>query len=236
MTTEKAPKTVLTCDIQAARLFSKKDLEREPELMTTCWWEYRGMHPVRRTEYFAAVYRKTYARYYGKYYDHSKHEMVSGLVGVEDPFDTRAKTEKIAKARRTNLTGLWRGRQAADELGISYPIYISAIFENACMKGRVDVKDGTPQFPRPVHLYSDRAKMVALDEQVKELERYTPTFKNATLMAGSQAPYKEDFDNFLYELGALKKIHTDIAFDRMVELGYITRDTAGQWLARARGG
>ncbi len=229
-------KSVLTCDIQAARYISPADLAREAELAKTCWWDYRGIHPVRRTEFFATQYRAIYQRYYAKYYDYSKKDVVSGLAGKEDIFNFSGLTESRARAKKTNLTGLWRARQAADELGIRYEIYISAIFEKACMNGKVQIRNGRPQFPRPTHLYSDKAKLAALDEMVDELERYVPDFRNGHLKVGSQAPWKDEFDGWLYNFVALKRVNKDITLDRLVELNYITRETADDWLQRFRGG
>lgn len=241
--TDKPKKTrsVLTCDILAARHIDPKDLARERELMGLCWWEYRGVHPSRRTQLFANTYRRLYQRYYGKYFDYSRAEMVSGLVGSEDIFDLDfshvaepTRRERLSKSKRTALTGLWRARQAADELGISYTVYIGAIFEHACARWRNMATKDHLRLPKPTHLYSDRHKVVALDQQAKEIEGSIPEFRNTGLKLGSTAPYKQDFDLWLFELGKLRRIHKDMAFARMVALGYIDEATAASWEVAAR--
>lgn len=238
-------RTTFDCDYLAAKHIAPEDLAREPELMTKCWWEYRGIHPTRRTDLFAAYYRKLYQRFYAKYYDATRAEMVSGLPGDSNIFNLEvavagvsekalATKAKLERARRQNLTGLWRARQAADDLCISYPIYISAIFEDACMRWRNMATSTHFRLPRPQQMYNDRARMAALDAQALELERYVPDFRNKTLMAGSMAPYKPDFDKFLYELGRLKRFNKDLTFKRMAEQGYITPEQAEAWTRSAR--
>lgn len=202
--------------------------------MNTCWWDYRGIHPARRTQLFANTYRRMYQRFYAKYYDASKADMVSGLAGRDDIFDVEDTNERRAKAKRTTLTGLWRARQSADELGISYSIYIAAIFERACMNWSNMATSSHLRLPRPVQMYSDKARMAALDEQAKEIERYIPDFRNPTLKLGSKAPHKADFDQWLFELGKLRRYHKEMAFNRMVEQGYICMQTASKWTSLAR--
>lgn len=238
-------RTTFDCDYLAAKFIAAKDLALEPDLMTKCWWEYRGVHPTRRTDLFAAYYRMLYQRYYAKYYDASRSEMVSGLPGDTNIFNLevdivpiteaqQARKGKLERLRRSNLTSLWRARQSADELCISYPIYISAVFESACMRWRNMATSTTFRLPRPQHLYGDRARTAALDVQIDELERFVPDFRNKSLMVGSNAPHKRDFDRFLYELGKLKRVNKDLAFKRMVQQGYITPNQAEDWSRIAR--
>lgn len=218
---------VAMCDLHALRHISPKDLDREHELAKSCWWDYRGEHPTNRTLRFAAVYREKTQLFTEKYVDYTRRDFVSGLAGDLNIFPRVATDDDatITKKKRA-LTGLWRARQAADELQISYEIYIGACFEHAKM-------GGWQHLPRAIHLYSDRMKVVALDAQMKEIERYTPQFTNPLLMAGSQAPFKQEFDRWLYELGDLRTIHKEIAYKRMVDLGYITESQAAEWTVRA---
>jgi len=244
-------KSVVACDLIAGRLFTKKDLAPEKQLMKTCWWEYRGIHPVNRTELFSYEFQAATQRFYGKYRDHANADYVSGLGGKEssifkgvevDPTvaaslsDQRGKNDSPSprekylnrvKACRANLSGIWRARQTADELQISYPIYLWACFERASM-------NGWGRLPRPTQLYGDKMKVAALDEQAKEIERFIPDFTNPLLQVGSQAPFKADFDAFLFELGRLRTSHKELAYNRMAEQGYITPETAIAWAERAR--
>ena len=217
-------KSVLTCDLLASQHVAAKDLAKEPELMSSCWWEYRGLHPTRRTFIFAEVYANMTKRYHGKYWDYvlSTYKMGFSGQGPEKIFPSALDDEKKTKRKKMVLTGMWRARQTADELGISYSIYVSSCFEHASA-------NGWKNLPRPSQLYSDKMKMVALDEQAKELLRYTPDFTNPGLMAGSKAPFKADFDKWLYELGLLKRYDKAMTYTRMVEQGYLTQAQADAW-------
>jgi hypothetical protein len=228
MTTSKHSMALFTCELLAVRNVDKKDLAKERDLMASCWWEYRGIHPVNRTILFAEVYEAMTKRFHEKYVDYSTAAYVSGLRFTANKIfpDGLEKDEKASKTKKANLTGLWRARAAADELCIAYPIYLAALFEHAAMNGWLHK-------PRPAQLYSDKMKTIALDAQAMEIERYIPDFKNPLLQVGSTAPFKSEFDEWLFELGKLRSIHKDLVYNRMADLGYITPEKAEEWIALA---
>lgn len=246
---ETTENTVFKCDQLATENISKADLQRECELQHSCWWEYRGMHPTQRTLLFAATYAEITQHYHAKDKDYKRAENVTGLAGVSADLGSLdrifptvldssvtgnikldEKTAKHLRNKKQNLTGLWRARQAADEDCISYRIYLGAVFERSSL-----MLTRHRYSPRPIHLYSAAARMAALDAQCKEIEAYTPDFTNPNLMVGSTAPFKAEFDEWLYELGAMKKLNKQMVFDRMVALNLITASTAAEWTTRAGG-
>ncbi len=218
--------SVPTCDLHALRHVQPADWEKEADLAKSCWWEYRGEHPVNRTLMFAAAYRDLTQRFTGKFIDYTRQDYTSGIKGDLNIFPREVTDDdKTKTTKRRNITALWRARQTADLYQIAYPIYIGACFNHANL-------NGWQRLPRPAQLYSDRMQEVALAEQELEIQRYIPDFKNPLLKAGSPAPFKREFDEWLYELGKLRP-HSDIAYARMAQLGYITEEQASQWTTRA---
>lgn len=222
--TANRPKTI-SLDLLACKHIKPELLALERALGRSCWWEYRGEHPTWKTMLFAAEYVAQTRRFTEKYVNHEKADKVSGLTGDGDPyriFPNVRDSEKIVAKKKRNLVGLWKARQAADELTLSYRLYIAACMERAAMTG-------WERIPRPTHLYSDKMKMAGLDAQVHELTAYIPAFENPTLLAGSKAPYKREFDEWLYEVGRLRSRNHDLVFGDMVRKGLITKDQAAVW-------
>jgi hypothetical protein len=264
---------VLTCDLLASRHIQQSDLLKERDLMRSCWWEYRGVHPSNRTILFAAAFLEIYQDYIRKYRNHKTAEYAvftggygangifrdleedkahaAKLQAIRDGLACRTEQGQLKKipnknqsaewqqahadlnnylkpfqARKQRLQALWRGRQAADELQISYRVFVRASFERAAALG-------FKHFPTPNQIYNDKAKVAALDAQVDELERYIPTLANAGLQTGSNAVFKGEFDAWLYDLAMLRRHHKDLAFRRYAQLGYITPDQAEAWILLA---
>lgn len=218
---------VLTADLLASQHIAATDLAKEPQLQHACWWDYRGMHPTNRTLLFVAEYVDKSQLFHGKYRDYARHKYVGGVRASEHVFPSVRDDEAKAKVKRRNLTGFWRARQAADELGMSYNTFLMSIFEKTAM-------GGWQHRPRPSQLYSDKMKTIALDGYLREMERYIPDFENELLKLGSKAPFKRDFDDWLFELGCVRTAHRDLAFNRMADLGYISRERAESWTLLAQ--
>lgn len=84
----------------------------EPALYATKWWNYRVIHPVRATLMFAEYYRRAYLRVCQKRIATSEVSQIRVFQG-ENPL----------KEAPEKVTGFWKGRRAADELGIPYRFY-----------------------------------------------------------------------------------------------------------------
>ena len=126
-------RTTKECDLWTIDLIDAKLYAAEPDLMTTKWFDYRHLHPMQATDYFAQVYRAVYREYSRRNRD------------VDEP--TNGISNDILRAKPAVLTGLWKARQHADQGCIPYDIYIRAAFKwsNDAIWQRL---------PRPTQLYS----------------------------------------------------------------------------------
>lgn len=106
------------CEEIAFTRIDKKWLKLELNLFSSKWFDYRFMHPVHATYRYAADYDRAFRQMYAANFDRRASE-----------FYRIFKTDDIFAARTPWLTGLWKGRQVADALGMPYPIYLSMAFD-----------------------------------------------------------------------------------------------------------
>lgn len=124
------------CDIWALQHVKSELLLNEAALFQTKWFDYRFIHPVHATMKYAEEYIKVYRRIYG-----------------ENLNEYAAKNVKVFKDNFLNLdsttiTGLWKGRQIADAIGMPYKEFIEAAM-------RERIKYWKQRFlPRAHHIYS----------------------------------------------------------------------------------
>ena len=111
------------CDLIALSRFSKKLFDGESQLQQICFFDYRYMHPVKRTYLFAHEYMKSYKALYERYIDIDS-KGIYGLSRPNDPLDNDPPKNKTAKLRTP--TCLWTARQVADANCIPYDFYLNA--------------------------------------------------------------------------------------------------------------
>ena len=108
----------------------------EPSLHRRAWFDYRALHPVKRTMLFAHIYGQRYNRIYKKYFDR---DCGAGKTGLSHP--------NIFNMNSGMITSFYRGRQIADDLAIPYDFYIGHAFE-CCLQ-----TIGWTEMPRPNQIY-----------------------------------------------------------------------------------
>jgi hypothetical protein len=116
---------------------SKKLLAREPTLQQTTWPEYGYMTPLERTQRFANEYVAAYRRQWTSV----------------DPLQAGNKQPLAGNLGRISvgeLNSLWRARQAADERGMPYDVFLDAL-----MARKLGSKKEL-HLPRPNQLLSDK--------------------------------------------------------------------------------
>lgn len=97
-----------------------KWLKTEPDLYVTKWWDYKMLHPTLATYLYAESFKEAV-----KHAITIRKDLYIGLnfkgLKEKDVFDNKPVT----------ITGLWKGRQMADELGIPYRFYCFSAFKFA---------------------------------------------------------------------------------------------------------
>lgn len=196
------------CDLIAITRFSNKLFEGESYLQQHCFFDYRHMHPTKRTYLFAHEYMKSYKALYERYINIDS-ENIYGLSRPNDPLDNEPPRNKTAKLRTP--TCLWTARQVADGACIPYDFYTSAALnylfqdrfhkailgQNADSKVRLNIQASA--------LYSD-AVLTHVTEKWKdytnarmiwsENERLAFTEKEMNGKAKPH-PYKLDYERYI---------------------------------------
>lgn len=116
----------------------RKHFEPEPGLMAMKWFDYRFMHPVLATYYYAQCYRRVYKRKWERHVDRRTSVYAAGI-----------KADDLFKADNATIRACWTGRQTADYFGMPYELYIELAMERA-MGWKRDF------LPRPQQLYSEQ--------------------------------------------------------------------------------
>ena len=114
-----------------------------PQLLSTRWFDYRGMHPVTATYLYAALYKEQVRIFAETYVD----------IGTAD--EAKAFTpDDIFRSR--DMTCMWLARCSADRAGVPYTTALSFAQTRA--------HDRTFQrFPRPNQLYGEEFELDLAD-------------------------------------------------------------------------
>lgn len=126
-------------------------LSKELPLYRRKAFDYRPLHPVQATQLFALEYKQRAKRY------REQHQTAQSAQRFhnsnrEAVFQT---DDVMLGAKKSVLLGLWKGRQAADDLGATYDQYVRLVFQaSAFFKWK--------RAPGPNHMATD-----SLTEYVK---------------------------------------------------------------------
>jgi hypothetical protein len=126
------------CDRFAHTYIRKEWAEIEGPLYSGKWFDYRLLNPLAATYVYAHEFVKAYRVAFGRNFDSGAAEHIRPL-----------KSRKLEELPKATISGLWRGRQTADALGIPYDVYLSQAFHWTLRYWR------RAHLPRPIQLYSD---------------------------------------------------------------------------------
>ena len=140
-------------NIMAAVFHHKADRQIERGLHKQKWFDYRFLSPTAATARFCVLYQEVYRRKY---------------AANIDTFVAERKTGVSKNPTRTETTSFWRARQFADELGVTYEIFLEAAFQ-------VFIRNGWTRLPHVNQLYGGKNKEVIANavkslwaEQIKD--------------------------------------------------------------------
>jgi hypothetical protein len=139
----------------------------EGALYTGKWFDYRFMTPVEATRIYAVEFEKAYRASY-------RHNVETRAA----PFIRIFKTKDLFREEKGTISGIWRGRQIADAMGIPYGIYLTLAFK--ARTGWWQQK----HLPRPTQLYSDLVTEMAAEAWEK--------FQDARLFYSTLPQYRNE--------------------------------------------
>lgn len=155
---------------QAARIMNRwiksEWLAVEAALYRGKWFDYRFLNPVQATYIYAHEYVKAYRQAFRTNMDYARAEFVKPLDierlfvepaapsrfadETEEKWQKRLKEHaKKVKSHKLRTSGIWRGRQVADAMGMPYKVYLELAFHWALRYWQ------QANLPRPQQLYSD---------------------------------------------------------------------------------
>ena len=120
--------------LDATRRFSKLDRERERILHGRKWFDYRFLSPMAATVRFYHLYQDVYRWKY---------------AANIDTLEAEQKTGVSRKATRGEGTSFWRARQFADDLGVTYEVFLHAAFQ-------VCIRRGWSRLPHINQIYGEK--------------------------------------------------------------------------------
>lgn len=170
--------------VQARERLATKDFREEIELDGTTFLRYRYMTPYERTEAFYTTYRAHYVKRFEKRTGRSPY----------------MKATRISQLSAREFTSVWRARQRADVMGMSYDQFVLVFLDQADAHG-------TEQVPQLNQLCDDE-KLPMVIEKYDELKA-----------AGRLDPFEIGFDPRFYavnyvgdsqQLAALDMIEAEI--------------------------
>lgn len=206
--------TVDRYDELALFKINEKVLAGESELFQSKWFDYRHLHPTQATYLFAAHFTAEYRKMYQKIRDCERGKYITGSKG------------KDAMDKGTTL-GFWKGRQAADKIGMPYGLYIGS-----AMRFLVGVNTWQ-RIPNPTQLYSDKVKEFMTTEWVNLLNYDIITPETAHLSDDNAfcIQCKHDIERWLLErIVERKNPHYSLAHF-MFEKKLISAETALRYVS-----
>jgi hypothetical protein len=130
------------CD--ATNRTGAESMQKEKDLYTTKWFDYRFLTPTEANALFKAEYEKAYQSAWGTYQDRREAEFKTGLFSIP-------KFRVLTSADKTKLqreyTSLSRARQRADVLGVPYDFLIRETIDALMASGHCHT------MPRPNQIF-----------------------------------------------------------------------------------
>ena len=195
------------CEMKALQFVDKQNYAfSEAQWFDTKWFDYRFMHPTLATYLYSHYYLEAYRVWIARRQDLHRSKHVQPIKNVRGD---------IFMADKREYTALWKGRQAADELGIPYDFYCYTLM-------RITDEALWERIPRPQQMYAP-----ALKEQVKDLwdiesKARVITAKDQYYAADAYRGerYQESYREYLTVL-IESRLQPRYLIDSMIERGHI---------------
>lgn len=195
--------TVEECEIKAIQHIERKIYQgHEAKLFSTKWFDYRHLHPTKATYLYAAAYMQAYSSEMQVRFDVVRGKYMLPLKGAKDD---------IFNAKSRDYTALWKGRQAADSLGIPYDFYCRAVMRWA-------EESGWRYLPRSAQMYSTKVKDMMHDAWLEEC-------KIRTILPSSEFYRADRFEGHPDQIAfrmhlkntVLSREHPELLLNRLIE-------------------
>lgn len=177
-------------DVLALMTIPRKWVAFETDLFASKWFDYRYLHPVEATYLYAKAWEASWRRAFSRVIDDAK-----------APYVKCYKSHDVFDLKGTVLTGLWRGRQVADAIGMPYQAFCDLTFEETLRFWQ------RSHLPRPTQTYASRL----IEPVVAKWEE----LQGARLYVGEH----ERFKNANYANTEIQNAHHEWLFDQAFRRG-----------------
>jgi hypothetical protein len=183
-------------DLVAFKFIDKKLLAIDPELFRTKWFDYRMMTPLQATRHYIEAFGEVYREYFAVEISKAASQFIrvptieviwAGLAADEDK-------------HKITFSGMWRGRQVADAIGMPYKAYIHTV-----MGLRLRYW-GQNHLPQAAHLYKseDVEKAVAKWEEMQSARLYLSDEPAYMIENYDDIAHQNDYHEWLFKQAQLR--------------------------------
>lgn len=199
----------------------KKLQKFDPDLFSSKWFDYRRMTSLQATIQYVNAYSKICPEIYARDLDFERAKHIKFLTwdSLQEGLN-----ENCSKAKR-KLSGLWRGRQVADALGMPYEIYIERAFTFRMRHW------SRAYLPQPEHLYHefDVEKIQEYWEELQAGRLYLPEDPAYLVQNYKNIPYQNDLHEWIFKQASLRSNENQILAD-MINRDFLPIDKAANRL------
>jgi hypothetical protein len=110
-------------DLVAFRFIDKGLLAIDPELFRTKWFDYRMMTPLQATRHYIEAFGEVYRDYFAAEFSKTASQFIK-VPSIDEIFQGLA---ELSQKHMMQFSGMWRGRQVADAIGMPYKDYIHSV-------------------------------------------------------------------------------------------------------------
>lgn len=202
-------------DILVHGLIDKKLLRAEVELFRTKWFDYRHLTPLAATKLYIGEFGRIYRQFYARYLDRQTAQYVR--PPTFDSIIAGLKRQDIEA--KSNFSAMWRGRMAADMIGMPYELYLNLAFEFRLRYW------SRSKMPRPHQLYRAREieQIAEAWEKYQEGNLYVSQHPAYLVQNDCGAPHQADHRIWLVNQ-AMKRSDPVELMVRFIESDLLTTD------------
>ncbi len=183
-------------DLVAFHFIGKDLLAIDPELYRTKWFDYRMMTPLQATRHYIEAFGEVYREYFAVEISKSASAFIKVPTVDAMMEGLGADVEKIKRS----FSGMWRGRQVADAIGMPYKEYIHTV-----MGLRLRFW-GQNHLPQATHLYRQEDVEKAIDrwEEMQAGRLYLSDDPCYMIENYDDIPHQNDYHEWLFKQASLR--------------------------------
>ena len=183
-------------DLVAFHFIDKSLLGIDPELYRTKWFDYRMLTPLQATRLYIEAFGEVYRDYFAVEID----KRSSAYIRVPTVENVMSGLAEDVKKVKSTFSGMWRGRQVADAIGMPYKDYIHTVMG---FRLRFWSKKHLPQAQ---HLYNvmDVEKTIARWEEMQAGRLYLSDEPAYMIENYDGIAHQNDYHEWLFKQASLR--------------------------------